>query len=159
MRLYNGNFSPNALRVRAVIYELGVDIEKIEVDVRSGGNRTPEFLKLNPNGKVPVLVDGDLIIWESRAINACLASKYPERGLYPADLTDLQIDFDGKNSIIASHPDLDIATFRASSAEITSTKKTVLTGFQSNWPPAPPHNRTKESISPDFHRSAPFGSP
>jgi len=86
MKLYNGNFSPNALRVRAVIYELGIEVEKIEVDLRKGDNRTPEYLKLNPNAKVPVLVDGDLVIWESRAINAYLASKYPEKGLYPADL-------------------------------------------------------------------------
>jgi glutathione S-transferase len=86
MKLYNGNFSPNALRVRAVVYELDAEVEKIEVDVRSGGNRTPAFLKLNPNGKVPVLVDGELIIWESRAINAYLASKHPKRNLYPADL-------------------------------------------------------------------------
>jgi glutathione S-transferase len=86
MKLYNGNFSPNALRTRAVIYELGIDIEIIEVDVRGGGNRAPEYLKLNPNGKVPVLVDGDLVIWESRAINAYLAGKYPAKGLYPADL-------------------------------------------------------------------------
>lgn len=86
MKLYNGNFSPNGLRVRAVIYELGIPVEKIEVDLRKGENRTPEYLKLNPNAKVPVLVDGDLVIWESRAINAYLASKYPEKGLYPADI-------------------------------------------------------------------------
>jgi glutathione S-transferase len=86
MKLYNGNFSPNALRSRAVIYELGLDVEKIEVDVRNGGNQTPEFLKLNPNAKVPVLVDGDLVIWESRAINAYLAARHPEKGLYPTDL-------------------------------------------------------------------------
>lgn len=85
MKLYNANFSPNALRVRAVVYELGIEVEKIEVDIR-GGNRTPEYLKLNPNGKVPVLVDGDVVIWESRAINAYLASRFPEKGLYPADL-------------------------------------------------------------------------
>lgn len=85
MKLYNGNFSPNALRVRAVIYELGIDVDKIEVDFRVGDTRTPEFLKLNPNGKVPVLVDGDIVIWESRAINAYLATKHPARGLYPAD--------------------------------------------------------------------------
>jgi glutathione S-transferase len=77
MKLYNGNLSPNALRVRAVIYELGIDVDKIEVDFRVGDNRTPEFLKLNPNGKVPVLVDGDIVIWESRAINAYLATKHP----------------------------------------------------------------------------------
>lgn len=87
MQLYQAMFSPNALRVRAVVYELGIDLEMIEVDVRNGGNRTPEYLRLNPNGKVPVLVDGELVIWESRAINAYLAAKYPDRGLYPAELS------------------------------------------------------------------------
>jgi len=86
MKLYNGNLSPNALRVRAVVYELGIEVETVDVDFRVGGNRTPEFLKLNPNGKVPVLVDGDLVLWESRAINAYLATKYPAKNLYPADL-------------------------------------------------------------------------
>jgi glutathione S-transferase len=85
MKLYNGNSSPNALRVRAVVHELGIAIDMVEIDLRHGDNRKPEFLKLNPNGKVPVLVDGDLAIWESRAINAYLATKYPEKGLYPDD--------------------------------------------------------------------------
>lgn len=85
MKLYNANGSPNALRVRAVIYELGIAVEKIDVDLR-GGNRTREYLALNPNAKVPVLVDGDVVIWESRAINAYLAGKFPEKGLYPTDL-------------------------------------------------------------------------
>src|SRR4029078_6875036 len=71
--------------MRAVINELGTAVEVIDVDLRSGGNRTKEFLALNPNGKVPVLVDGDFVLWESRAINAYLAATKPEHGLYPAD--------------------------------------------------------------------------
>ncbi len=51
---------------------------------------------------------------------------------------DLQIDFEGKNSIIASHPALDIATFRVTAAEAASIKKTILTGYQTKWPPSPP---------------------
>jgi glutathione S-transferase len=84
MKLYNANFSPNALRVRAVVYELGLTPEMIDIDISKGENRTPEYLALNPNGKVPTLVDGALVIWESRAINAYLASLFPERKLYPA---------------------------------------------------------------------------
>src|SRR5437763_1431062 len=86
MKLYNANFSPNALRTRAVLLELGIPYEQIEVDMSKGDNRTPEYLALNPNGKVPMLVDRDLVIWESRAINAYLAALYPERNLYPADI-------------------------------------------------------------------------
>ena len=60
-------------------------LDVIDVDLRSSGNRTKEFLTLNPNGKVPVLVDDDFVLWESRAINAYLATTKPERGLYPTD--------------------------------------------------------------------------
>ena len=74
MKLYNSNFSPNALRVRAVAAELGIPLEIIEVDLRKGEHKTASYLALNPNGKVPVLVDGDFVLWESRAINGYLAS-------------------------------------------------------------------------------------
>jgi glutathione S-transferase len=84
MKLYNGNFSPNALRVRAVAYELELTPEIVEIDLFKGENRTPDYLALNPNGKVPTLVDGEVVIWESRAINAYLASLKPERQLDPA---------------------------------------------------------------------------
>jgi glutathione S-transferase len=86
MKFYNANLSPNAFRARAVINELGLEPEIIDINLGKGENRTPEFLALNPNGKVPVLVDGDAVIWESRAIGAYLGSKLPERDLYPADL-------------------------------------------------------------------------
>ena len=85
MKLYNANFSPNALRVRAVALELGIALEIIEVDLRGGDNHKDDFLALNPNAKIPVLQDGDFVVWESRAINSYLASKKPERGLYPDD--------------------------------------------------------------------------
>jgi hypothetical protein len=51
---------------------------------------------------------------------------------------DLRIDLGGKNAIIASHTDLDIATFRITAAEIQSIGKTTLTGYQRAWPPGPP---------------------
>jgi glutathione S-transferase len=83
MKLYNSNFSPNALRVRAVAAELSIDLEIIEVDFRKGEHKAAPYLALNPNGKVPTLVDGDFVLWESRAINGYLASLKPELGLYP----------------------------------------------------------------------------
>ncbi len=85
MKLYNANFSPNALRVRAVANELEIDLEVIEVDVFADENKTGAFLAMNPNAKVPVLVDEDFTIWESRAINSYLADLRPEQGLYPGD--------------------------------------------------------------------------
>ncbi len=85
MKLYNADLSPNALRVRAVAKELGIALEIIDVDFRKGEHKTEAYLAINPNGKVPTLVDGDFMLWESRAINGYLASLKPERGLYPDD--------------------------------------------------------------------------
>jgi glutathione S-transferase len=85
MKLYSSPGSPNALRSRAVVFELRLDIEIVDVNIAGGENRTPDYLKLNPTGRVPVLVDGDFVLWESRAINAYLASQKPEAGLYSDD--------------------------------------------------------------------------
>ena len=83
MKLYSSPGSPNALRSRAVAFELGLDVEIVEVNIANGENRTPDYLKLNPTGRVPVLVDGDFVLWESRAVDGYLASLKPEAGLYP----------------------------------------------------------------------------
>jgi glutathione S-transferase len=85
MKLYNYYGSPNTLRTSAVAFELGFEPEIVNVDISRGENRTPEYLRLNPNGKVPTLVDGDVVIWESRAINAYLAALRPEADLNPAE--------------------------------------------------------------------------
>jgi glutathione S-transferase len=82
MKLYDFAFSPNCRKVRAVAYELGVTLEHQHVDLPSGANRAPAFLARNPNGRVPVLVDGDLVLWESVAIMRYLAAG---SALVPAD--------------------------------------------------------------------------
>jgi glutathione S-transferase len=75
MKLYDFAFSPNCRKVRALAYELGIQLEFVAVDLPKGGQRTPAFLAINPNGRVPVLVDGDLVLWESTAILGYLAGK------------------------------------------------------------------------------------
>jgi glutathione S-transferase len=75
MKLYDFAFSPNSRKVRAVAYELGVALEPIHVDLLTGEQRAPAHLALNPNGRVPVLVDDDFVLWESTAIIRYLASK------------------------------------------------------------------------------------
>ena len=85
MKLYNANFSPNALRVRAVAHELGVDLEIVQVDIRAGDNRAAEFLARNPNAKVPVLEDGNFVLWESQAICRYLADTYATPPWAPED--------------------------------------------------------------------------
>jgi len=85
MRLYE--FGPTrSIRVRWTLQELGVDFEPITVNLMAGDHRRPEFLKLNPAGKLPVLVDGDLVLTESVAIVLYLAEKYADKKLIPTDL-------------------------------------------------------------------------
>ena len=85
MRLYE--FAPTrSIRARWTLQELGVDFESVTVNLVAGEHRRPEFLKLNPAGRVPVLVDDDLVLTESVAIVLYLAEKYPHKGLVPTDL-------------------------------------------------------------------------
>ncbi len=57
--------------------EHNIPFEHVPVSQRDGSTRKPEHLKLNPNGHVPVIKDGDFVMWESLAINIYLANKYP----------------------------------------------------------------------------------
>ena len=85
MKLYMNALSPNVRRVRLTAAVLGLQLEEIKVDLAKGEQRSPEYLALNPNGAIPVLVDGDFVLTESRAIMQYLASKKPEAGLVPRD--------------------------------------------------------------------------
>jgi glutathione S-transferase len=85
MKLYE--FAPTrSIRARWTLQELGVDFESATVNMLAGEHRSPAFLKINPAGKLPVLVDGDLVLTESVAIVLYLAEKYPDKSLIPADL-------------------------------------------------------------------------
>src|SRR5215510_8039312 len=67
--------SPNPQKVRFALLELGLECEIVPVDLIKSEQRTPEFLALNPHGRVPVLTDGTLTLWESHAILAYLGEK------------------------------------------------------------------------------------
>ena len=85
MKLYG--FGPTrSLRAQWALNELGVEFEFIPVNLLAREHEHPDFLRLNPAGRVPVLIDGDLIIPESAAIVLYLADKFPEKGLVPKDL-------------------------------------------------------------------------
>ncbi|VWB61616.1 glutathione S-transferase [Burkholderia lata] len=84
MKLY-GFAGTRSQRALWGLKELDADFEFISVNLLQGEHKRPEFLRLNPAGKVPVLVDGDLVIPESAAIVLYLADKYPEKALLPVD--------------------------------------------------------------------------
>ncbi|WP_129777882.1 glutathione S-transferase family protein [Peristeroidobacter soli] len=85
MKLYE--LAPTrSIRARWTLQELGIPFESVVVKLNEGAGQTPEYLAINPAGKVPALVDGDFVLTESVAIAVYLAEKYPQKGLLPTDL-------------------------------------------------------------------------
>jgi glutathione S-transferase len=76
-----------AFRPLWMLHELGLEFENVPTGF-SGDTRRAEFLKLNPNGHIPVLVDGEVVLWESLAINLYLARRYGAGTLWPAAVAD-----------------------------------------------------------------------
>jgi glutathione S-transferase len=85
MKLYLHPMSSNARRAHMAAVALGLEPELITIDLAKAEQKKPEYLALNPNGKVPTLVDGDVVVWESMAIMTYLADKTPGQALYPTD--------------------------------------------------------------------------
>jgi glutathione S-transferase len=83
MKLYQSHFSPNSRRVRMFLAEKGLEVPCIDVDIRSGQSHTPDYLKINPMGQVPVLtMDDDSSIAESVAICHYFEALRPEPALF-----------------------------------------------------------------------------
>jgi glutathione S-transferase len=83
LTLHGFPMSPNTKRARLGLEEAGLPYEFAPVDLMSGAHRQPEYLALNPTARVPVLVDGDFVLWESNAILEYVAAKAPAARLAP----------------------------------------------------------------------------
>jgi glutathione S-transferase len=84
LQLY-GNPRSRAMRCLWMLEEMGGPYQLIEKSTRTDELRSAEYLRLNPNARIPTLVDGDLVLWESMAINLYLAQKY-DSPMHCADL-------------------------------------------------------------------------
>lgn len=85
MKLYDSPLSGNAYKVRLFLALLGIEYEKVPVDLKSGENREAEFLARNPRGQIPVLEDGETVVWDSQAILSYLARRYGGESWLPLD--------------------------------------------------------------------------
>jgi glutathione S-transferase len=84
MKLYDFLPCPFGQKVRIILAEKGLSYELIEVDLTQGEQRKPDFLRLNPFARVPVLVDEETIVYDSTIIAEYLEDEYPEPPLLPA---------------------------------------------------------------------------
>jgi glutathione S-transferase len=84
----NASFTPHVL-----LREIGAPFELKLVDRAKGAHRQPDYLRLNPNGLIPVLVDGGLVLYETAAICLYLADKFPAAALAPAPGTPERAHF------------------------------------------------------------------
>ena len=85
LRIY-GIARTRAFRALWVALELGIDYEHLPIEIGDAGARSPEFLAINPNGRLPVIVDDGFVLFESLAITLYLAKKHSAEKLYPATL-------------------------------------------------------------------------
>lgn len=85
IKLYDHPLSGNSYKSRLLLNHLGVEYERINVDVFKGEQNDPKFAALNPNKKIPVLVDEDFVMWESNALLFYLGKKYSPNDYYPED--------------------------------------------------------------------------
>ncbi len=86
----------SSINVRKVVLAaqwMGLNFKRTDAGLSYGVNKTPEYLRMNPNGQIPVLQDGDFTLWESNVIVRYLCAKHSMGKLYP---TDLQQRFDAE---------------------------------------------------------------
>ncbi len=85
LKLYDYPDCPFCQKVRVILAEKDLEYEKIFVDLRKQEQKSPDFLRLNPYGKVPVLIDEEEVVYDSTVINEYLEDEYPLPRLMPED--------------------------------------------------------------------------
>lgn len=85
LRIY-GIARTRAFRAIWIAKELGLPFEHVPVEIGAAGARKPDYLAINPNGRLPAIDDGGFVLWESLAITLYLAKKHSTGHLYPATL-------------------------------------------------------------------------
>jgi glutathione S-transferase len=105
LKIWGRDNSSNVAKVLWVCEELGLPFERIDLGGKFGGDKEPPYLAKNPNGLIPTIEDGDLVLWESNTILRYLAAKYPGAPtLLPADLgarADMERWMDWQLSVLA----------------------------------------------------------
>jgi glutathione S-transferase len=86
LTIYGRTNSVNVQKVLWCLAELGVPYTRVDAGLQHGKNREPWYLELNPNGRIPLLTDGDFSLWESNTIVRYLAAKHGHGTLCPASL-------------------------------------------------------------------------
>jgi glutathione S-transferase len=89
MKFYGSKASGNAYKVRILLALLRVPHEEVTIDFAKREHKTPEFLRLNPRGEVPVIEDGAVVLWDSGACLVYIARKYGGELLLPVDAAGL----------------------------------------------------------------------
>ncbi|ESR44612.1 glutathione S-transferase Z1 [Citrus sinensis] len=102
LKLYSYWRSSCSYRVRIGLNLKGLEYEYKAVDLLKGEQFSPEFLKINPIGYVPALVDGDFVVSDSFAILMYLEEKYPQHPLLPSDLKRKAINYQAANLVSSS---------------------------------------------------------
>lgn len=102
LQLYSYHRSSCSYRVRIALNLKGLDYEYKAVNLLKGEQQSPEFLKVNPIGYVPALVDGDIVLADSFAIIMYLEEKFPQHPLLPRDLEKRAINYQAANIVSAS---------------------------------------------------------
>ena len=88
LRIWGRMSSINVKKVVWTAQELGLEFQRNEAGGQFGLVSTPEYLRLNPNALVPVMEDGDFVLWESNVIVRYLCAKHSPGQLYPSDLRE-----------------------------------------------------------------------